>query len=126
MSGIDVTQFDRKDVTREYPAARCRGCGVITHTCRVGGGMRPRVCKQAPDRDKELHLDTGWKLVDARHERGCAQPVGRLSLLRMLRDQAPERTDLEELLCRPVFEDVCLEMAAEELATYLQSIYHEN
>lgn len=47
------------DLAKSMPAARCRGCGVVTWTIR---------------------LDRGLEQTGAKHRTGCSHPVGRVDL----------------------------------------------
>lgn len=69
-----MAEVDLADEAREYPAARCRGCGVIIAVCSIAAGVRSWTCRRVKDRDWEMHLDSGWKLVSARHNKGCSKP----------------------------------------------------
>lgn len=133
---MDEIQPDYQELAREYPAARCRECGTITHVCTAGGDFRrytcsscmkagkscPHTAKQVRSRDTKDHLDDGWKLVRAQHRKGCSQPPSRMALLMMLRDQAPELedSDLGRRLARYMTEKE-VKQAAAELLGYLRS-----
>lgn len=56
----EEVQITKSDLTRIHPAARCRGCGVVTW---------------------KASLSQGQMKIDARHRAGCAKPPGRLDLL---------------------------------------------
>lgn len=136
LDDLDEFQPDPDDVARQYPAARCRGCGVVTHTCTVGSVRRLSPCRRCTlrgiecmhgarlkhDRDQEYHLDDGWRLGTVKHARGCSRPPGRLDLLLMMRDQAPELADtaLGARLQRFMM-DGEVEAAAAELLEYLEN-----
>ena len=95
-------QLDPKDLSREYPAVRCRDCGAITHVCTANGSFEEYSChkcrrlgrachhtaRRVRTRDTEYHLDDGWKLATSNHRKGCSKPPSRLPLLMMLQDQA--------------------------------------
>lgn len=71
---MEDTDPDLVEEERGCPAARCRECGVITHECSITAGV--------------------WTEPYPEHRKGCSKPFGRLHLLEIVKDQAPELMEI--------------------------------
>lgn len=79
----DKGTLTRAEMTRPVPAARCRGCGVVTWTVTIAAGLKRSTRK---------------------HEEGCGRPPGRLDILAKVPLSERERF-LGGALERPMTQD---------------------
>lgn len=89
-TGVEHVPLDEADQDRVYPAARCRGCGVVTWRCALSRGRWP---------------------VPATHAEDCHRPPGRIDLIEAL--GSLERETVGERLRGTISDHELAELAEE-------------